>query len=159
MTLTAKISICPDTIWNRFEFRKFLISLNEDNWLGEINPQNQLTKEFFIITELSNTLYNDQAIIKDLVAQLSIPVGNIYYVTDQASKITQITALGVQFHFDGSSRDVDALNLSLFTVIPKFTAFFVNFINNQNTQMMKYIEKFRFELNYFLNGQKFNKAG
>lgn len=148
LTLTAKISFDPKTIWDRFDFREFLKSVNDDKRLNKI---------YYIVTQLDANNYDDTIVVDNIKTLYKIPSANVFYVADENAKATVITNLGVDFHFDGNSGEVDQLNLQLATQVPKFTAFYVNFIRDEYTQLMKYIDRFRFELNYFLNNQHYNR--
>ncbi len=148
-TPIAKISLNPDKhIWDRADFRDFLRSVNKDA---------RLQKIYYIVTTLDFNEFDDRSTVNDIATEFKIPSGNIFWVMDENALLTVITNLGVDFHFDGNSGYVDQLNLQLIAQKPKFTAFFVNFIRDEYTQMMKYIDRFRFELNIFLNNEKYNK--
>jgi hypothetical protein len=146
----AKISFDPidekfeeGYIWNRYDFREFLHSVNKDK---------RLNKMWYIVTQGTDT-----NIINQIAVIFNIPTANVFYTTSEAQKEGIISQLGVDFHFDGDSGVVDDLNTQLTGRVPKFTAFYVNFIRDEYTQMMKYIDRFRFELNIFLNNNKYNK--
>lgn len=148
-TPIAKISINPGKhIWDRADFRDFLRSVNKDE---------RLQKIYYIVTTIDPNEFDDKSTVNDIAAEFKIPSQNIFWVNGESGLVTTITALGVDFHFDGNSGYVDQLNLQLASQKPKFTAFFVNFIRDEYTQMMKYIDRFRFELNIFLNNQHYNR--
>lgn len=147
---TAKISFDPldqrseeGYIWNRYDFREFLHSVNKDERLDKI---------YYIVTQGIDT-----SVVNKIAEIFNIPSENIFYVKTEEAKLSTITSLGVDFHFDGDSGIVDQLNAQLIAQVPKFTAFFVSFIRDEYTQMMKYIDRFRFELNIFLNNGKYNR--
>ena len=146
--LTAKISFDPKNIWDRYDFREFLRSVHKDERLNKI---------YYIVTELYHNDFEQAATLNDIKALYSIPTANVYYVADENAKATVLSNLGVEFHFDGNSGEVDAFNLQFASRVPKFTAFYVNFIRNEYDQLMKYIDRFRLELNIFLNNQVYNK--
>ncbi len=148
LTLTAKISLDPNGIWHRFDFREFLKSVYDDRRLNKI---------YYIVTSYDPNNFEESGIVQSLQALYKIPTSNVFYVTSETQKEGIIASLGVDFHFDGNSGVVDALNLQLANQKPKFTAFYVNFIRDEYTQLMKYIDRFRFELNVFLNNGKYNR--
>lgn len=146
--LTAKISVDPKGIWDRYDFREFLRSVHKDERLNKI---------YYIVTELDPNDFEQAAIVNDIKNQYKIPASDVFYVTDENAKATVLSNLGVDFHFDGNSGEVDAFNLQFKSRVPKFTAFYVNFIRNEYDQLMKYIDRFRLELNIFLNNNHYNK--
>lgn len=143
----AKISFDPKNIWDRVDFREFLKSVNHDK---------KFEKIFYIVTEEPQNSDNT-ILINNIITLLDISPDNVYYVTTADQKKNKIQELGINFHFDGSDRMVNYLNANLQPIMDLFTSFYVNFIRDEYTQMMKYIERFRFELNIFLNDGKYNK--
>ncbi len=144
----AKISIDPRGIWDRFDFREFLTSVHKDV---------RLQKVYYIVTQYDPNNFEESNIVMDIQNLYKIPTSNVFYVKDENEKATVLSNLGVDFHFDGNSGIVDDLNLQFATRVPKFTAFYVNFIRNEYDQLMKYIDRFRLELNIFLNNQVYNR--
>lgn len=146
----AKISFDPKDIWHRYDFREFLRSVNNDKRLDKI---------YYIVTQYDPNNFEESNIVMEIQALYKIPTQNVFYVKDENAKDVVVTNLGVDFHFDGNSGEVDQLNQQLATRVPKFTAFYVNFIRDEYTQLMKYIDRFRLELNIFLNNQHYSKVG
>ncbi len=141
MNKIVKIGFEVQENWKRDEFRKFILSISKDT---------KLEKKFYVIT--SSFYATEAANIQTLLDLDSSQV--VTNVTTYSDYVSNIQNLGINYFFHFTSEIVDLLNddkiLGVISTEP-FKAFFVNWIQNNSTFEMKYIEKFKFELNRFLN--------
>lgn len=137
----VKIAFNTTETWNRDDFQKFITSVNEDG---------KLDKKFYILTT------PDQAKQADVIkTQLNLDstqvFTNVITYTDIVNKISE---LDINFYFCGDDVIVQQLNKDIIrNNVDLFKAFYVNWFVNPSTLLMKYIDRFRFELKILLDAQ------
>lgn len=140
--MNQKLNIAFDIqgTWDRDDFRKFIVSLNNDEKVDKI---------FYIIT---SPAYATQAnVIKELLDLDSSQV--ITTVTNITQLEAAILANNINYYFSDNLANINTLNnnTAISSAIIPFKGFYANYWINTNTLMMKYIEQFRFELNRLSN--------